>query len=213
VVHEVNQVLLDGNRIHRETQGKTFRDSEGRVRNETESEFPGRMGKQVQITINDPVAQNFIWLNPETKTATIHHIASTGIGTGTPVGDQSRERALLESLQKLQPSTAELPQNPPRLHVEKLGTREIEGVTATGTRRSRTIPAGEIGNEKPIKSVLETWYSEELKTVVLTTNDDPQSGQTVMRLVNIRIGEPEPSLFDVPADYTVKEQPQVQPRQ
>lgn len=214
VVHEVNQVLLDGNRIHRETQGKIFRDSEGRVRNDTESEIPGRMGKLVQITINDPAAQNFISLTPEIKTATIRHLASPGTRTGAPAGDQSRERTSLESLRKLQPGTAELPRNPtkPPMPIENLGTREIEGVTATGTRRSRTIAAGEIGNEKPITSVFETWYSEELKIAVLTTSDDPQSGQTVTRLVNIRIGEPDPSIFEVPADYTVKEQPQAQPR-
>ena len=37
VVNETSRVLGDGTRIHQETQGKSFRDSEGRTR--TESEF------------------------------------------------------------------------------------------------------------------------------------------------------------------------------
>jgi hypothetical protein len=88
-----------------------------------------------------------------------------------------------------------------------LGTKEIEGFTASGTRHSRTLDAGAIGNEKPISSTSETWISEELKVVILSMNDDPQSGQRIMRLTNIRLGDPDPQLFEIPADYAVKEIP------
>src|SRR5258706_100841 len=33
---------------------------------------------------------------------------------------------------------------------EPLGTKQIEGVNAKGVRRSETIPAGTIGNDRPI---------------------------------------------------------------
>jgi hypothetical protein len=88
---------------------------------------------------------------------------------------------------------------------ESLGRQAIEGVEAEGTRVTYTIAAGKIGNERPIVTVNERWYSPELQTVVLSKNSDPRTGETTYRLTNISRGEPDPSLFQVPADYTVKE--------
>ena len=92
--------------------------------------------------------------------------------------------------------------------VESLGGQTIEGVWAEGTRTTRTIPAGTIGNDQPIKIVSETWYSQDLQTVVLSTHRDPRTGESTFRLTNIQRSEPAASLFQVPAGYTVKEQPQ-----
>jgi hypothetical protein len=90
---------------------------------------------------------------------------------------------------------------------EELGTKEIEGFTASGIRYSSTIPAGEIGNEKPLVTVNETWRSEDLKVVLVSIYDDPQTGRRVMRLTNIQVGEPDSQLFQIPSDYTVQEFP------
>ncbi|MGI8655356.1 MAG: energy transducer TonB [Pyrinomonadaceae bacterium] len=89
-------------------------------------------------------------------------------------------------------------------NAEQLGTQIIEGVEAEGARSTITIPAGQLGNELPIKVVTERWYSPELKVVVLTKHDDPRTGIDTYRLTNIVRGEPARSLFEVPADYTVK---------
>jgi hypothetical protein len=88
---------------------------------------------------------------------------------------------------------------------ESLGTQTIEGVTAEGTRSTLTIPAGEIGNTLPIEIVDESWYSPELQIMVMTRHRDPRSGETTYRLTNINRSEPDRSLFEVPADYTVSE--------
>lgn len=88
---------------------------------------------------------------------------------------------------------------------ESLGTRTIEGVEAEGTRITHTIPAGEIGNEQPINIVAESWYSPELQTVVMSRNSDPRVGENVYRLTNINRSEPARTLFEVPADYTIKD--------
>jgi hypothetical protein len=88
---------------------------------------------------------------------------------------------------------------------ESLGTQTIEGVNAEGTRATLTIPAGEVGNTLPIEVVDETWYSPELQIPVLTKHRDPRSAETTYRLTNINRGEPDRSLFEVPADYTVAE--------
>jgi hypothetical protein len=88
---------------------------------------------------------------------------------------------------------------------ESLGTQTIEGVTAEGTRRTFTIPAGVIGNTLPMELVRETWYSPELQLVVMSKHRDPRSGETTYRLTNLSRSEPDHSLFGVPADYTVSE--------
>ena len=94
---------------------------------------------------------------------------------------------------------------PGRAKSESLGKQTIEGLEAEGTRSVMTIPAGQIGNERPIEIVSERWYSPELQTVILSRHSDPRFGENVYRLVNINRSEPAPALFQVPADYTLKD--------
>jgi len=214
VVRERTQVLADGNRIHRETHGATFRDAEGRTRNEDEMDLGGAVETRMRITINDPVAGIVTTMFPETKTAVINHFhvagtAGTVNGGGVGVAGGKSPTELLEDLKKLR---AEQGVNAARTRreeatTEQLGKKEIEGFTASGTRHIRTIDAGAIGNDRPITSTIETWFSDDLKMTILSVNDDPQSGQRTMRLTNIRLGDPDPQLFQIPADYTVKDIP------
>jgi len=87
---------------------------------------------------------------------------------------------------------------------ESLGTQNIEGVATEGTRVTITLPAGMVGNEQPINIVNESWFSSELHTLVMSKHSDPRFGETTYRLTNISRSEPAHSLFEVPADYTVK---------
>jgi hypothetical protein len=88
---------------------------------------------------------------------------------------------------------------------ENLGQQTVEGVPATGSRSTTTIPAGAIGNLQPIKIVAEQWVSTDLQVLVMTKHSDPRSGETTYRLQSIVRAEPDRSLFTVPADYTMKE--------
>ncbi len=88
---------------------------------------------------------------------------------------------------------------------EDLGEQVIEGVRATGTRTTTVIPAGAIGNEQPLTTVSEQWYSPELQVLLLTKHSDPRVGETTYRLTNIVRSEPDRGLFQAPSDYTVKE--------
>lgn len=56
-----------------------------------------------------------------------------------------------------------------------------------------------------IVSICDTWISTDLKVTVLTETDDGQAGHSTMKLANIVRSEPNPVLFQIPADYTVKE--------
>ena len=85
----------------------------------------------------------------------------------------------------------------------------IEGVEAEGTRTTMTIAAGKIGNELPIQVTSERWFSPDLKMVVKSEQSDPRFGKTVYQLTNISRDEPTHSVFEVPADYTIKDEGQV----
>jgi hypothetical protein len=90
---------------------------------------------------------------------------------------------------------------------EDLGSQTMEGVYVTGVRTTRTIPAGQIGNEKPISIVTEVWTSPDLKTIVYSKRSDPRMGAQTFQLTNISRSEPDPSLFTVPADFKIAEGP------
>ena len=84
---------------------------------------------------------------------------------------------------------------------EELGTRDFEGVSAEGRRTVTTIPAGAIGNERPIETTYERWYSKELGMVVYSKRSDPRTGETTYQLRNIVRSEPDPALFTIPKEY------------
>lgn len=95
--------------------------------------------------------------------------------------------------------------DPANVKREDLGTQTVEGVSATGNRTTITIPAGQIGNERAIEIIEESWFSPDLQTIVMTRHSDPRSGEVVFRLANINRIEPDHSLFEVPSDYTIRE--------
>jgi hypothetical protein len=90
---------------------------------------------------------------------------------------------------------------------ESLGTRVMEGVQVDGKKTTVTLPAGAIGNELPLVTTTETWYSPELQTTLYSKRDDPLSGTTVFQVTKLRRSEPDAALFQVPSDYAVGEAP------
>jgi hypothetical protein len=221
VITQYDRALDNGGHIHRETRGRIYRDSQGRMR--TENEVPPQSGteKLERVNINDPVQKIIVNLNPKAKTATIFHFgqgvgpSALGIATvaGAPVNVapsvqpalRSPERNTTSATNGSSKPVGKISTTPVETRTEALGSRNIEGVIATGTRTTRTIDAGSMGNDKPIISVTETWFSPELKMTVLTETDDGQSGHSIMKLVNITRTEPIAQLFQVPSDYTVKD--------
>jgi hypothetical protein len=89
------------------------------------------------------------------------------------------------------------------LKKESLGTQVINGISAEGTRITKTVPAGKIGNDKAFQIVSERWYSPDLQIVVKSTRTDPQTGTTTYQVTNIQKTEPAATLFAVPSDFTV----------
>ena len=94
-----------------------------------------------------------------------------------------------------------------QVNTEDLGTQTMESVQVTGVRTTRTIPAGEIGNDRPISIVTEVWTSPDLKTIVYSKRSDPRMGEQTFQLTNIVRSEPDASLFTVPADFKIVDGP------
>ncbi len=86
---------------------------------------------------------------------------------------------------------------------EDLGQQVFEGVTAEGLRRTQTFEAGSIGNDRPINVVTERWTSKDLQTLMMSIHNDPRSGEEKFQLINVVRGEPDPSLFVLPAGYKI----------
>ena len=91
--------------------------------------------------------------------------------------------------------------------VENIGTRQIAGVKADGTRQTMTIPAGVFGNVRPIDIVTERWFSPELKMVLESHRTDPRMGDAIYRIVSLSRAEPARELFEIPSDYTAVDRP------
>jgi len=193
---ESTETLADGNQIKHTSTGTIARDSQGRTRRDMTLPAFGPMAVAGQAAphvtfVNDPVAGTRYILEADTKTARQMppppdraeftrkgHAGGPGAGADAAAADKETVTT-------------------------SLGTQTIGGVSAEGTRYTRTIPAGQIGNVKPIVVVTERWYSSELQMVVMTKRSDPRSGETTFQMTSIARTEPAASLFQVPADYTV----------
>jgi hypothetical protein len=88
--------------------------------------------------------------------------------------------------------------------VESLAPQMVNGVLAQGTRTTETIPVGKIGNDRAIHVVSERWYSNDLQLLIKSTSSDPRFGDSTYQLTNIVQTSPDPSLFQIPADYTIR---------
>jgi hypothetical protein len=93
--------------------------------------------------------------------------------------------------------------NPPEIVKESLGTQTMEGVLVEGTRVTRTIPVGSMGNDRPITTVTERWYSPDLRLYVMTKTTDPRNGETIVQMTGVNRAEPDASLFQIPANYKI----------
>jgi hypothetical protein len=220
------QVLADGTRIERRDTSKYYRDSEGRTR--TESADGTRVnitdpanGSTVEMNTTQHSARHTGMVRAYNfKTETTGPVTASG-----PVTTQSRVMTIDQQTAGIKAAIAgrtealdgvQIQTGPGSLTIvrradsasaandaktENLGIQSVNGVLAEGTRTTITIPAGEIGNDRPISIVNEKWVSTSLGMLVKSVNSDPRFGETTYELTDIQEGVQDPSLFQVPADY------------
>jgi hypothetical protein len=221
ITNESVQTLADGNRIVQSSTGTTARDSQGRTRQDAPLPMIGNLSAANAphlVFIMDPVSQTSYTLNLTDKTAQKMSMPSSGApGSAAPVNPKAFF---------IQMGTTVSTGNPPPLlpgiamqkslaveddaqaTTEDLGSQTMEGVLVNGVRTTRTIPSGQIGNEKPVSIVTEVWTSPDLKTVVYSKRSDPRIGEQTFKLTNLVRAEPDASLFAVPADFKLTDGPQ-----
>ncbi len=194
-VIEDNRRLYDGTAVTKEIRGAIYRDAAGRTRREQPLDSVGGFNvvgdnakPQILVFINDFDAKTQYFLDMNNKVARRNQI---GDGRGPKPEKDGPEDAKTESL----------------------GTKTIEGVTCEGTRTTFEIPAGQIGNAKPIQVVSEKWFSPELQVVVLSRHLDPLAGEHVFRLVNIKRLEPAAGLFSIPDGFKIEENRRPRPEE
>lgn len=231
-VTESTQVLADGNRINRKSVTRVYRDGEGRTRREEMNDAGTVISVSIvdpvaHLTyVLNPASRTAYRdgvriVIPDGRGAGAEGMrVRSAEGAVTTTVEPERIRQKVEEGARLREATPGPPPPPPpppaeRALIERsaagstsredLGTQNIEGVAATGSRTTTTIPAGAIGNLQPIKVVAEEWFSSDLGVIVMTKYSDPRVGETVYRLQSIVRAEPDRSLFTLPADYTLKE--------
>ena len=218
--------LCDGNRIVHEQVTLIYRDTDGRVRREhsaTGSSFRN------MIMITDPVEQQAWMLEEATRTAYKSPMFGRRIdaiqgSSGYMMAQPLHESSATVGTIGITDFTANGPSGPVSLSterivlggsgppmgagpatVESLGQDTIDGVRVEGTAYTTTYPANMFGNELPIVVQKTTWYAPELQMLVRSEEKDPRMGTVTYTMEILSVEEPDPALFEIPADYRIIE--------
>jgi hypothetical protein len=223
ITNESIQTLADGTHITQNSMGSTARDSQGRTRQD--AMYLSAADAPHLVFIMDPVAQASYTLNLTDKTAqkmSTPSLGAAGMVASGASGPAATKFFVARTVgastmsgpppQSLQPGIVIqkdlVGEEEAQISSEDLGSQTMEGLLVNGVRTTRTIPEGQIGNDKPIRIVTEVWTSPDLKTVVYSKRSDPRMGEQTFKLTNIVRTEPDPSLFAVPADFKIVDGPQ-----
>lgn len=87
----------------------------------------------------------------------------------------------------------------------QLGIREFDGLKASGLRTESFYPAGSVGNEKEMVETSEAWSLPQLELTVFWRKASPVYGETTVQYRNIKLGDPPASVFEIPANYKVRD--------
>lgn len=186
VTAEWTKVLEDGSTLTVQNHRLVMRDGAGRIYQERRRLIPSDSQHEpdlLRIEVSDPSAHTKYFCRPDT------HVCALEDYVGP-------EAAATQSVGTEQDSYGSLTR-------EDLGKASVNGVEAVGTRETRTLNPGAIGNDRTIAIVKEIWFSPQLGINVSVKRVDPRHGTQVINVTEIRQAEPDPQWFKVPAGYTV----------
>lgn len=195
--HHTLQVLGDGTRIENNTSDKYYRDDQGRTRIERTDgtviiEDPVQ-GASAEINGNRKMVRSY---TEAKQAAELKAMPVRGMVFSTGDGAQA-DKLKAEAMAKVAKANTSVKSD---AHTEEdLGFQIINGISAQGTRTTTTIPAGQIGNDRPINVVSERWFSPDLQILIRSSNKDPRFGETTYDLTVVSQTPPDPSLFQIPA--------------
>lgn len=183
---EWTRTLEDGSVVSTELYAFLARDSQGRIYREHASFVPVNSNQPVkrrEIDMLDPVAHTrTVCVMAKRRCAITNYYASAKF-TPPPTGLQAHGTRYLSR--------------------EAIGIDTIDGLSVLGTRETLTINAGAVGNSAPLVATKEFWYSPDLEINLLTTRKDPREGTQVIHVVDLSRSDPDPAIFQIPANYVI----------
>lgn len=186
VTAEVTRHLDNGATITMKNHRTVARDSAGRTFQERRA-FSANGDQEetalIQTEYRDPVSHQEYICNPAAHSCELHdYNAPRGVVTVRTTSDSA---------------------GPNGSSVEDLGHNTIEGFDVTGSRETTTLAQGAIGNDRPLTTSKEYWYSPALGLNLTVTRNTPINGLEQFKVSNIVAGDPEASTFVPPSDYKI----------
>jgi hypothetical protein len=195
------KILTDGTRTTETFVQLLWRDAEGRTRTE-HIQHTDAGAEYRSVIITDPVGGVYLkWtigLESAKKVTHIWPVTTAQRVTASPPASQPRTKQ------------GDAPR--PGFQSETLPAQQINGVDAEGTRWSRTIHMDEESSHRVIEVTNENWVSPDLRIIVRHIHDDPRTGRDTTEVTDVVRGDPDPSLFQLPAGYQVVDHRQQNPQ-
>lgn len=179
--------LPDGSTITLKNHRAIARDAAGRIFQERRALVPddGKSSSGVtQIEISDPVSHELYICIPYERTCQLEEFSPR---ESSPYGAPGK-------LHLVQGASSES---------EDLGKQSIGGLETVGTRETTVIPANTIGNNSPLISKREFWFSQQLGVNLISKRLDPLSGTQNFEVSDIALGDPDAKLFEVPSGFKI----------
>jgi hypothetical protein len=180
--------LEDGTVVTTHLYAKLARDGQGRIYREHVSFVPANSdqeSRQREINLLDPVTHTRTTCIVATRRCSVTGYYAPTSFTPRPAGPFDDGKRFLTR--------------------QNLGSDVIDDLNVVGTRETITINAGVLGNNKPLVSTREFWYSPDLQVNLSVLRKDPREGTQVIHVVDLSRTEPDPATFQVPAGYVVQD--------
>lgn len=184
--------LGNGTIIRKELHEAISRDFAGRIFDEFQVVSRSDAAEPAERIIADPIKSRYFRWTVNGKT-----VSSMSFGKGAPFG--------LNPLSPDRHATPQLAKDKTIVSVKDLGTRVIAGMVATGTRTVTTIQPGAVGNDSELVTKHEVWFSDELKIVMLESDESPFTGMRSSEITSLNRNMPQAALFKLPDGVVVKE--------
>jgi hypothetical protein len=186
VTAEWTKTLEDGSTVTRQNHRVVVRDGAGRIYQERRTLVPKDGSAQpllTRIEISDPTQHIKYFCRTENHVCAMREYSGPPAENAEPAGSFGEGKMTLTR--------------------EDLGKNSLSGVEVTGTRETRTIAAGVIGNDRAISIVKEFWYSSQLGLNMQVKRSDPREGSETFTVTEVSLTEPDPKLFHLPVGYKV----------
>ncbi|HTH53425.1 MAG TPA: hypothetical protein VL495_05715 [Edaphobacter sp.] len=86
---------------------------------------------------------------------------------------------------------------------ENLGVSNTSGEDVTGYRDILTLNPGVMGNDQPLKTTREFWYSARLGFNLVSSIESAAAGKQVFTVLSLTPSEPDPKYFEIPEGYKI----------